>query len=451
MRNKNQQASLTEKLAPELEECKKAKKIVIGISGGADSVALTHILFSCVGPERLLCVHVNHMLRGKEAQRDEDFVRDFCKELGISLDVVKADVRKLAEEQKIGEEECGRRVRYSTFTERTSSPDDLIVTAHNAEDNAETILLNLARGTGLNGLMGIPVRRGNIFRPLLSVSRKEIEAYCEENHLSYVTDSSNLGEAYSRNKIRHKILPVLNEVNSAAVKNILRTSKLVQEDQTFLEQESERAVSSMRDSGKYNICKAKKLSKPVLSRAVRRILQEQGCEHPENKHIDEIMKLLFSSGSCMVPPQKLVTVKQNILTVTAAVKVQADRKEVHMGENSLSDRKILVLREKFLCENEKINNLLFNNCVDYDTIKGVLTVGTREQGDKISLPRRNVTKTLKKLFQEEKIPAALRDEVMVLKENEQVVFVEGVGPDSKYAVTDRTKHIIEFLFLPVDN
>lgn len=150
------------KLKEEFEYLSKADKIIIGLSGGADSVALTHILFKEFGVEKLICAHVNHMIRGAEADRDTAFCKSYCDRLGIKLEILRKDVPSIAKENHIGEEEAGRLVRYDFFRSLMFSENDIICTAHNADDNAETVLLNLTRGTGLKGLCGI-LRKGDLF------------------------------------------------------------------------------------------------------------------------------------------------------------------------------------------------------------------------------------------------------------------------------------------------
>ena len=170
------------------------KSVLIGLSGGADSVALTHLLYQ-LGKKygfSMFAAHINHCLRGDDAVRDERFSADFAKSLGIRFFSHKADVRAIAEKEKISEETAGRNVRYSFF-EKVMSENGIecCATAHHRNDNAETIFMNFVRGSGVNGLCGIPVRRGAFIRPLLCLSRTEIESYCRENGLSFVTDGTN--------------------------------------------------------------------------------------------------------------------------------------------------------------------------------------------------------------------------------------------------------------------
>ena len=195
---------------------KKGDRIVLGVSGGADSICLLHIL-SCIQKAleiRLFVVHINHGIRGEEAKRDEDFVRDFCKRLNVEFFAFHYDIKKMAREQKISEEEAGRKARYSTFDtvakkiiqkEGVDAQNVKIAIAHNKDDNAETILHNLSRGSGISGLKGILAQNGNIIRPLLCFSRQEIEEYLSKNNIEYMTDSTNLENEYTRNILRNEV------------------------------------------------------------------------------------------------------------------------------------------------------------------------------------------------------------------------------------------------------
>ena len=189
--------------------------VIAAVSGGADSMAM--LLFLMKISERyslsLTVAHVNHGLRGEEARRDEEYVRSFCEKNSLRFEVLHADVAALAKQSGETCEECGRRVRYEFF--ESIDKNAKIATAHTASDNAETMLFNLARGSSLKGLCGIPPVRGNIIRPLIFCTREDIEAFCRENSLDFVTDSTNLTLDYSRNKIRHIAVPALKEINSA--------------------------------------------------------------------------------------------------------------------------------------------------------------------------------------------------------------------------------------------
>lgn len=212
----------------------KGDTVIAAVSGGADSVALLYVLYSLkneLGFSLAAC-HVNHNLRGEESDGDERFVRRMCRFLDIPLYVASIKVTDLRQKHD-SLEECARRLRYEFFD--SISRGKLIATAHTASDNCETILINMVRGTALSGICGIPVKRDNIIRPLLYNTRGDIERYCTENSLDYVTDSTNLSDDYTRNKIRHKVVPLLREINPALFGAISRLSQSVSDDDRYLD------------------------------------------------------------------------------------------------------------------------------------------------------------------------------------------------------------------------
>ena len=219
---------------------------VVGFSGGADSMALAHWLLGKLPRERLVLAHVNHQLRGEEAERDQAAAQAFAQKLGVRFALLREDVGALAREKGLGLEECGRQVRYAFFHSLAKGENDRVLTAHNAQDNAETVLLHLARGTGLSGLCGIPPRRGKVLRPFLSVRREEIEAYCREMHLPFVTDSTNLTGDFSRNLLRRQVLPVLEGLNPRFVESVLRAAELLSRDRDCLEELSRQLLERAR-------------------------------------------------------------------------------------------------------------------------------------------------------------------------------------------------------------
>ena len=191
---------------------KRGEKVIVTCSGGADSIFLLHILnklgFECV------VAHCNFHLRGEESDRDENFVREFCKKKGLTLLVEHFDTKQFAAENKLSIEMAARELRYNWFEKiRAEYNAGAIAVAHHSDDSIETILLNLLRGTGLKGICGIRPRNGFIVRPLLCVNRKEIEDYLTENGIGYITDSTNLENEYTRNKIRNIVMPILREIN----------------------------------------------------------------------------------------------------------------------------------------------------------------------------------------------------------------------------------------------
>lgn len=212
-------------------------KIIVALSGGADSTALLCSLMSI--RESLsshdLCLSYKSSLRGDESFRDENFVRELCEKLGVELFVLQCDINKLASERNLGSEECGRQVRYDFLNKNATRLGAKIATAHTSTDSMETILMNISRGSGIKGARGIPPKRDNIIRPLILASRADTEEYCKSHNIPYVNDSTNSERLYTRNKVRLDVVPVLREINPSIEEAFLRFSKSMKELDEFIE------------------------------------------------------------------------------------------------------------------------------------------------------------------------------------------------------------------------
>lgn len=284
-------------------------EVVVALSGGADSVSLLHSLWKLREELRikLYACHVNHGLRGEESDGDMRFCQELCTRLGVELFLLETDVR--ASQQKHESiEETARKVRYDFFAQ--VSEGRKLATAHNANDSAETVLLNMLRGTGLKGLCGIPPVRGNIIRPLIYCTRDEVERYCGDNSLGFVTDKTNLCDDYTRNKVRHSVLPELLKINSSFLDTAARMQKNLREDSDFLEAMAQDALTDAAVEGGHSAEKLAVLPKPVRSRAIRRILMNGGIE-PSSLRISMAEEIILN-GSGKINPcrNRFVTVKK---------------------------------------------------------------------------------------------------------------------------------------------
>ena len=269
-------------------------KVLCAVSGGADSMCLLHWLYT--NAQRLeitVCAaHFEHGLRGEESLRDRDFVRGWCSERDIEFYTESGDVNSFATENSLSTEEAARILRYNFLQaalERSGS--DIIATAHNLEDNAETVLLNLTRGTGIKGLAGIPPVRDRIVRPLLGTGRAEIEEYDRENNVPYITDSSNLSDDYSRNKIRHAVIPTLRDINSGFGANILRMGELLRAEDGYMDTLADGFISEYYDGDSLPLKEIKKLDPAVSARVIRKL-----CPKTLSRvHVDAIQKLCIGT------------------------------------------------------------------------------------------------------------------------------------------------------------
>ena len=408
------------------------KEVTVALSGGADSMSLLYAFFNL--KERLgislSAAHLNHMIRGEEALRDEEFVKKQCKSLKVPLFCERIDVPAYAKEHKMSTELAAREVRYD-FLSRVSR--GAVATAHTASDNLETLLFNLTRGSALKGLCGIPPKRGIFIRPLILCTRAEVEEYCEKNGIRYVTDSTNLSDEYTRNKIRHNVIPVLKQINPSAEKAAVRTAAELSEDNLFLEKCADKYLSDNISGGGLDVSELPEA--PIAKRAIKRFAEMTDTELTlDNMHILEIYKICGGGGRTGLPLGYSAEVKDNKLFITnRSGKNSSNFKfDVHI-ERRIND---------LFTNGEKINNLLLNNSLDCDKIIGKSVTRTRLPGDSIRLAGRGCTKSLKKLMNELSIPPELRDSLPVIADEAGVIWIYGIGVAQRCAVTKNSAEVL---------
>ncbi len=423
-----------------------ADEILVGFSGGADSTALIHALISLSDEFgfSVSAAHVNHCLRGEESDRDENFVRDFCDKYSIKLTVLNIDIKTGASEARKSIEEYAREVRYDFFNSLCGEKTK-VATAHNLNDCEETLLFNLARGAGLKGLSSIPPVRGSIIRPLIDCSRDEIESYCKVNNLSYVTDSTNLTDDYTRNKIRHNIIPLLKEINPAFDLSALRCVSSLRDDDEYIRKNADILyVDSKLDFG-FNADKINTADKVLKTRVISKILHEKCGVLPERKHIELVCGIL-NGGKTEVLCGETIVVRNGVLYfISDLAKNSVIKKEINFIDGTWSDDRIKIEINSDCIQ--KVYKELVLSTFDYDKIKGNLTLRKRNDSDKITLPVRKVTKTLKKLFNELKIPPEERDNIVIFSDDEGIVWIEKIGCDKRVAPDKNTKTYAHVLLL----
>ncbi len=419
--------------------------VVVGFSGGADSVCLLHLIHTYKSEfgYNIKAIHVNHGIRGNEAERDEVFAEKFCKDFDISFEVVKVDCIEEAKRTKESVEECGRRLRYKAFNS-FCSVNSKIATAHNANDNAETVIFNMARGTTVKGLCGIPYVRDNIIRPILDCSRAEIEGYCKENNLSFVTDSTNLSVDYTRNKIRHEILPVIEEINPSFLDSFSSLSDNARYITGFVGNKADKLLT-VAEKGK-NIFDRQLLlnhNYAVSAEVLFKAYKNFSSRSLDNKKVKALQGLLKDGGRLQLYGNDFAEVKKDYIRFYRAdiksktVFCIADDFPFSVDMNDFT-----VTLEKFNNNSKIVNQNCFDNMIDYDTVVGNLVLRTRNPGDEFTFIKRNVTKSLKKLFTEENIPVELRDQLPVISDDVGVVWVQGFGVTKRCFSSKSSRNIV---------
>ena len=408
--------------------------VTVALSGGADSMALLHLLNSIKNELEISveAAHFNHLIRGEEAERDENFVKDFCRNNGIKLYVGQGDVPAFAKEKGVSLETAARQMRYD-YLSRINK--DFIATAHTASDNLETVIFNLTRGTAIDGLCGIPPKRDIFIRPLIYASREQIEEYCNENDIPFVTDSTNLSDDYTRNKIRHNIVPILKEINPSVEKAIIRMSASLREDSIYIYKEADRILTTSIDQNGFLILDDIlpldiALKKRIIKKYVSDVTKQANLEAV---HIDSVLYIMDKSGKTDLPGGWTAVSGGGKLKVLKSDTAQ--RKTEYIVEITETDN-------NFFEKNQNVNNLLLKNAIDCDKIVGKYTVRTRCTGDSIRLKNRGCTKNLTKLYNECNIPVDERDVIPVIADEKGVIWIYGIGVAHRCAINDKSKKIL---------
>ena len=386
--------------------------IICAVSGGADSVALLFGLYLLKDrlDFTLSAAHFNHHLREGESDRDEDFVKDFCDRFDIPLLLGGGEV-------KAGEKGLEAAARDARYAFLRSLPGK-IATAHTADDNAETILLHLVRGTGLRGLCGItPVAQG-LIRPMLTITRPEVEAFLEEYHLPHVEDSSNGGDAFQRNRLRHHVMPLLKAENPRLAENVTAMALSLQAEEALLEKLTQTEYT-------LTISQLRQMDTGLRSRILERFLRESGVKEPERGHIALAESLVFSEKPSA----------QAKLSGGVTIERCYDTLRVLREADALQPVKLTIPGEavwggwRVRCQNA---TEIINDAHTFTlAVQGDVYLRPRRSGDEMRLS--GGTKSLKKLFIDRKIPASDRPTIPVLADDKGVLGVPGIGPS-----TDRT-------------
>ncbi len=400
---------------------KPGQRVICATSGGADSIALLTCLW--MARERLgidlAAAHFNHRLRGAESDGDEAFVRDFCLERGIPLYAGGGDVAGRARQTGESVEQAARALRYAFLN---SLPCDWIVTAHTADDNAETLLMNLLRGTGLRGLCGIPPRRGKILRPFLTTTREEIQAFLTHRKIPHVEDATNALDGALRNRIRHRLLPLCKEENPDFLRDVAQMTQILRRDEALLARQTADGLETCRKRDGYSVRALRAMPDALRARALRQLLTYWNVSKPTRRHVAGLERLVWSenpSARVNLPGGVVAAREYDVLR-----RQEGDQPAfapVRLNPNGVTYLPECGL-EIFCRPAGKIVNTPSHFCV---VPHGPVTVRPRRPGDVITLS--GGEKTLKKLMIDRKIPRYLRPSLPVLADRDGVLAVYSIG------------------------
>ena len=398
-------------------------RVLIGVSGGADSIALLEFFVSVKEKYDLdICVaHIEHGIRGEDSVNDAEFVKNYCKKLGVNFYLKTIDAPNLAKKAKMGVEEYSRMARYDFFN---TIECDKIATAHNLTDNIETLLFRLARGTGLKGACSIPAVRGKIIRPFIEVSSGEIRIWCNDNNIPYRVDCTNSDSAYSRNLIRLEILPLFEKLNANYQDNIENFISDVNEDYAFIDDYVKSIYPKIVKNNEIDLPKLNELDLSIKKRILIMFFDENG--YSLNRiHLQSVIDITLKSGKTQI--------KENIFAISAKGKIRIAK------FNDLNKKDEFVTKILNIDEFKDKNIDFYCDC---DKIVGNIIIRAKQAGDRIKPAGRNVSKTLKKLFNESAYPIEKRDKKIVVCDDFGIVGVIGLCADERVKVDCNTAKIL---------
>ena len=433
------------------ELIKQNEKLIVGVSGGADSVCLLSLLCKLREemPFSMTVVHINHGIR-KEASEDALFVENLCKKWQIPFVLEKYPVNELAKKWNMSSEEAGRKVRYEAFLRVLGNDNGKIVVAHNQNDVAETVLFNLFRGSGSAGLTGIRPKNGKVVRPLLCFSREEIEKYLKENQLKYCIDKTNLTDDYTRNKIRNHILPYVEEhIVSGSVGHIYQTAGLLNEQEDFMDREVNKIVENVAEFDEAGIsCKISRtkflelhifMQKKLLYKIIEKLSGSK--KDITARHVENVLILFDKEGmKCASLPYNLQAKTEYGTVIIGRVE---EKRKTEFYESTLEEAKRFTFRIFSDKMPDTIPEKQYTKWFDYDKIERTLIIRSWREGDFILVQNGQHKKTIHRYFIDEKIPKDQRDKMLLLADGSHILWIIGKRISDYYKVTDQTKTIIE--------
>ena len=420
-----------------LLEALKHQRVLVAISGGIDSVVLAHLLYSH-GAEVILA-HCNFSLRGEESDDDEAFVRSFAERLGVQLLVVRFDTHAYAKEHQLNTQLAARELRYEWFDRMAQTYDcAYIATAHHANDNLETFLINLSRGSGLDGLLGIPEQNGKLIRPLLSFSRQQIYQYAQAKQLSWREDSSNASNKYVRNVIRHEIIPQMRYVHPNYLENFNQTQEYLHQSARFIDYYIEKIRSECFQGEPIRISTSPLLQVPELPLVLHRLFYPYGFNN-----VKDLQQLLFTAEAgkqLCSPSHQLIKDKEWVWLLP----IEGEEESPFLiaeGTREVSTPIRLLFEEvqPTAAISEDPNTI----SVDADKLEFPLALRHKHEGDVFYPIGLGSAKKLSKYFIDEKYSQIARQQQWLLCSGDRIVWVVGKRLDHRFRVTPKTKRVLQ--------
>lgn len=418
------------------------KPVVVGISGGADSVALLHILVSL--GYKCIAAHCNFNLRGDESFRDEQFTIDFTKRLQVPLCKISFETNKYAQENRLSVEMAARELRYRWFEELLNTYDaDAVAVAHHRDDSVETLLINLTRGSGLTGLTGIKPKNGNVVRPLLCVSREDIYAYIENNGLEYVTDSSNSSDIYTRNFIRLKVIPLLEEINPSVKASLARTANHLYDASLIYNHSIEEARRVIIQNNRLSISAL--LSFPAPATILYEMLKPYGFSRTVCESIFTVLdkdsgKIFYSSTHRLLKDRSdlLIDVLSGEDNRAYLINLEDDNVDLPVELKP----EIVVIKEDYQIEKDRKFAYF-----DFDKLSFPLVLRHWQEGDWFVPFGMKGKKKVSDYFSDKKFSLFDKEKTWLLCSGQDVIWIVGERTDNRYRIEKTTKRVLKLKFI----
>lgn len=418
------------------------QKVIVAVSGGIDSIILLEFFLWLRSTKKIefAVAHVNHQLRGKESDGDEKFVRRVCEKNKIPFYSERVATKKTAKETKRSIQETARDLRYAFFdTLKKSLAADRIATAHNANDNAETMLMNLFRGSGIDGLSGIPVKRNTIVRPLLAVSRKEIVKIVRQRKLKFREDSSNLHDDYTRNYLRHKIIPKIEErINPSVIDAMLKTSEILERNIEFTDEVVKASTASLISGDEINIQQLNQLHPYIQQKIVHQLLVQKNIE-PHFDAILSIVELKDAQKGTTIDIDKSFVAERINESILIRTRISAEPFEYQLkDEGTIAVDNFTFTLKKSAIPDNKIKNDSSIEYVDASHIQFPITVRSWKNGDVFIPFGMKGKKKLSDFFGEKKFSSEQKMNVPIIESAKKIVWIAGERLDDRFKLTDET-------------